>query len=130
MATHHGKDGILKSGSNDVAEVVEWSVEETAETADDSAMGDSARTHLLGLTSWTGRATCHWDETDASGQESFTVGASVSVGFYPEGDAIGDEKATGTATITGVTVSASLDGIVSREFTMQGNGALAWAAQT
>lgn len=128
MATHHGKEGVLKSGSNTVAEVVDFEIQETADTVDDSAMGDTARSHLVGLVAWTATVTCHWDETDASGQESFTIGASVTFGGYPEGDTTGDQYASGTATVTNVTVGASLDGLVSRTFELQGNGALTWAA--
>ena len=57
MATHHGKEGVLKSGSNTVAEVVDFEIQETADTVDDSAMGDTARSHLVGLVAWTATVT-------------------------------------------------------------------------
>lgn len=127
MATHHGKDGVVKVGSNAVAEVKEFSVESGVEVADDTVMGDAWKTHLTGQKQWSGSLTCNWDETDTTGQEALTEGASVTLNLHPEGADTGDKYLTGTATITSITLSASLDGVVTRAFQFQGNGALAWA---
>ena len=54
MATHAGSEGIVKVGSNTVAEVRSYSIEETADTLENTSMGDSARTYLSSLTSWSG----------------------------------------------------------------------------
>mgnify|MGYP000498301311 CR=1 FL=1 len=126
MATHHGNDGSVAVGANTVAEITEFSVNETGETADDSAMGDTARSHKGGKVSWTGILSCWWDETDTDGQEALTVGASVTLNLYPEGSGSGARYATGTATITEVGVTTPQDGIVTRSFSFQGNGALTW----
>lgn len=124
MATHHGKSGVVKVGANSVAEVTQFSITETAETADDSAMGDGARTHKTGLTSATGNITCHWDPSDTNGQQALTVGASVTLNLYPGGADSGDAEISCTATVTSVSPSAQLDGIVSRSFDFQANGAV------
>lgn len=126
MATHHGKNGVVKSGSNAVAEIQEWSVEETAKTADDTAMNDTWETHIAGQTinSWDGNLTCSWDETDTNGQQTLTVGASVVLNLYPEGTGAGATYKTGTATITKVGLDVKRDGVVKRSFSFQGNGAL------
>lgn len=125
MGTHHGNEGIAKVGANQIAEVVAFSVTETAEVADDSVKGDAARTHLLGKTSWTGNITCRWDETDTNGQEAMTIGASITLNLYPEGDASTDVELTGTATIINRTLNSPLDDTVEMTFELQGNGALA-----
>jgi len=129
MATHHGKDGVVKVGVNTVAEIDGWSVSEGAKTADDTAMGDSWETHIPDKTinSWNGNLSCHWDETDTNGQQALTVGKSVTLNLYPEGSSAGATYKTGVATVTGITLDVKKDGVVSRAFTFQGNGALAEA---
>jgi hypothetical protein len=126
MGTHHGKDGVVKVGANAVAEVDNWSVTESAEVAEDTAMGDTWRSHIAGKTinSWQGSLTCHWDETDTQGQQALGVGASVTLGLYPEGTASGATYKSGLATITSVGLTVTKDGVTQRSFNFQGNGAL------
>jgi len=124
MATHIGRDGIIKVGSNAVAELRSFSIEETGDTVEDTVMTDTARTYISTLTSFTGSADVFWDETDTNGQGALTVGSSVTIGFFPEGDSTGDTYYTGTALVTGVTRSASFDGMVEASITLQGSGAL------
>lgn len=123
MATHIGRDGIVKVGSNAVAELRSFSIEETGDTVEDTVMTDTARTFISTLTSFTGSADVYWDETD-SGQGALTVGSSVTINFYPEGDTAGDTYYSGTAIVTGVSRSASFDGMVEASITLQGSGAL------
>lgn len=124
MATHHGNEGVVKVGNNVVAEITQWSIEETAEIADDTAMGDAWGTHLAGVKRWSGSLTCWWDETDTQGQGALTAGASVTLNLYPEGDDTGDAYFTGTATVTRVQRQASLTSIVTANIDVTGNGAL------
>jgi len=124
MATHIGRDGIIKVGSNAVAELRSFSIEETGDTVEDTVMTDTARTYISTLTSFTGSADVFWDETDTNGQGALTVGSSVTINFYPEGADSGDTYYTGTALVTGVTRSASFDGMVEASITLQGSGAL------
>jgi predicted secreted protein len=124
MATHIGRDGVLKVGSNAVAEVRSFSIEETADTVEDTVMTDTARTYATTLTSFTGSADVYWDETDTNGQGALDIGASVTIGFYPEGAGSGATYYTGTALVTGVSRSASFDGMVEASVTLQGTGAL------
>ena len=124
MASHIGRDGIVKVGSNAVAEVKSFSIEETADTVETTKMTDTARTHAVTLTSFSGSLDCFWDETDSSGQGALTNGASVTLNLYPEGDTTGDTYYTGTALVTGVSRSASFDGMVEATISVQGTGAL------
>lgn len=124
MATHIGRDGVVKVGSNDVAEVRSFSLNETADTAEDTSMGDTARTHLITLTSFDGSIDVFWDETDTNGQVALGVGSSVTLALYPEGDSAGDTYYSGTALVTGVSRSSSFDGMVEASITVQGSGAL------
>lgn len=126
MATHTGSEGTVKVGSVTIAEIRSYSVEMTGDTVEDTTMGDSWRTHKTTLRSWTGSVDVFWDETDTTGQGALTVGSSVTMNFYPEGASAGvsEQYYTGTATVTGVTVNASFDGMVEASITVQGNGTL------
>ena len=126
MANHTGSEGTVKVGANAIAEIRSYSVEQTGDTVEDTTMGDAWRTHKTTLKSWTGSVDVYWDETDTTGQGALTVGSSVTMNFYPEGATAGTSETylTGTAIVTGVTVTASFDGMVESTLTVQGVGAL------
>jgi hypothetical protein len=124
MATHTGSEGTVKVGSDAIAEIRSFSLEESADTLEDTTMGDTARTYKSSLTTFTGSVDVFWDETDTAGQGVLTIGASVTLNVYPEGDASGDTYYSGTAIVTGVTRSSSFDGLVEASITVQGSGAL------
>ena len=126
MALHKGSEGVVKIGSNTIAEVRDWSLEETAETIDSTELSDSAKTFEVGTTSWSGSLNCFWDEPDTTGQGACTVGASVTLNLYPEGATTGDTYATGTALINSLSKSGGIDGLVEASFSFQGTGALTW----
>ena len=124
MATHTGSEGTVKVGSNAIAEIRSFSIEETADTLDDTTMGTIARTYKSSLTTFTGTIDVLWDETDTTGQGALTIGASVTLNLYPEGDTSGDTYLTGAAIVTGRSVNSTYDGLVEMSISVQGNGAL------
>lgn len=124
MATHTGSEGTVKVGSNAIAEIRSFSIEESADTLEDTTMGDTARTYKSSLTNYTGSVDVLWDETDSSGQGALTIGAEVTLNLYPEGDTSGDTYYTGSAIVTGRTINSSYDGLVEMSISVQGNGAL------
>ena len=128
MANHRGLDGIVKIGSDTVAELRSWSIDEQAAVLDDSKMGSTFATHQAGITSWTGQLTCWWDETDTTGQEVMVVGAVVTILFLPEGDTAGDIGYSGSASVTSISRSASHDGMVEATYQVTGSGVLTAAA--
>jgi hypothetical protein len=123
MATHTGSEGTLKVGANTIGEIRSFSISESADTLEDTSMGDVARTYKSSLTTFTGSVDVFWDELDA-GQVAMVVGASVTFSAYPEGATAGDKYYTGTAIVTGLTVNSSFDGMVEASITLQGTGAL------
>ena len=124
MATHTGSEGTVKVGSNAIAEIRSFSIDQQADTLDDTTMGDTARTFKSSLTTYTGTVDVLWDETDTTGQGALTIGAEVTLNLYPEGDASGDVYYTGSAIVTGRTINSSYDGLVEMSISVQGNGAL------
>lgn len=124
MATHSGVEGTVKVGANAIAEIRSFSVEETGDTIDDSTMGDVSRTYIAGLRTYTASIDCLWDETNTTGQGALTVGATVTLNLYPEGATAGDVYYTGSAIVTGRTITTSYDGLIEMSITCQGSGAL------
>ena len=124
MAVHKGSEGTVKVGANGILEVRSYSIEESADTLETSTMGDTARTYVPSLTTFTGSVDVYWDETDTNGQGALSIGAAVTLNVYPEGDASTDTYYTGSAIVTGVTRTASFDGLVEASITLQGTGAL------
>ena len=124
MAVHKGSEGTVKVGVNGILEIRSYSIEESADTLETSTMGDTARTYVPSLTTFTGSVDVYWDETDSTGQGALTVGAEVTLNVYPEGDASSDVYYAGSAIVTGITRTASFDGLVEASITLQGTGAL------
>lgn len=137
MATHIGRNGIVKilgtagdENGTAVGELKNFSIEETGDTVEYTAMGDSARVFLPTLTSFSGSLDVFWDENDA-GQTGLAIGTSLLIKFMPEGDtndggdpAVNDKFYDGTAIVTGVSRSASFDGMVEASISVQGTGPL------
>jgi len=124
MATHKGSEGVVKVGSNTVAEVRDWSITISSDTVEDTTMGDSARTYKPSLTSASGSISAYWDETDTTGQGAMTAGSEVTLNLYPEGDSSGDTYYTFSAIITEEGASAAFDGMVEASYSFSANGAV------
>ena len=124
MAVHKGSEGTVKVGVNGILEIRSYSIEESADTLETSTMGDTARSYVPSLTTFTGSVDVYWDETDTNGQGALSIGNEVTLNVYPEGDASTDTYYTGSAIVTGVTRTASFDGLVEASITLQGTGAL------
>ena len=112
MATFAGSAGVILVGSNALAEVRSYSIDETMDTLEDTAMGDTTRSFKPSLKNFTGSADVFFDDTDANGQVALAVGSS------------GKHKMSGSILVTGRTISASFDGMVEASISFQGNGAL------
>jgi hypothetical protein len=128
MATHAGSEGTVRVGANAILEIRSYSVEETGDTIDDTSMGDTARTFIAGLKTFTATVDCLWDELNTNGQGALTVGSTVTLNLYPEGTASTDVYYTGSAIVTGRNLTASYDGLVEISFSCQGTGALTQTA--
>ena len=123
MATHFGKEGVVKAGGTGIGELTGFTLETTADVVEDTQLSDSTKSFLAGRTSFSGTLEMSYDETDAP-QQTLTAGTSISFVLGAEGDATGDEIFSGSGIITGMSVNVTLDGITTRSVTFQGTGAL------
>jgi hypothetical protein len=124
MATFAGSGGIIKIGSSAVAEVRSYSIDETMDTLEDTAMGDTSRTYKASLKTFSGSADVFFDDTDTTGQGALTVGSTGTLSILMEGDTSGDHNLSGSILVTGRTITGSFDGLVEASITFQGTGAL------
>lgn len=124
MATHTGSAGTVKVGSNAVAEVKNWTLDQSQDTVETTKLGDTVKTFSATQSSSSGTMDCFWDETDTSGQGAMTIGTTVVLNLYPEGADSGDTYYSGSAIINSIGVSQSHDGIVERAFGFQITGAV------
>ncbi|MFW6299492.1 MAG: phage tail tube protein [Oceanicaulis sp.] len=120
----HGKDGIVKVGSNTVAETQSWTLNESSDVAESTAQGDTDKTYLPGQKDWTASVTANLDPSDTTGQGELSTGATVTLNLYPADDESGDAEYSGSAIVTAVSTSSERQGIVSVNLELQGTGAL------
>jgi len=123
MATNHGKEGVVTAGGTAVGELTGFTLETTGDVVEDTALTDSTKSFLAGRTSFSGTLEMNFDETD-SPQTSLTAGSSIAFILLPEGNASGDRSFAGTGIVTGMSVTNSMDAVISRNVTFQGTGAL------
>ena len=123
MATHHGKEGVVKAGGTAIGEITGFTLETTADVVEDTELSDATKSFLAGRTSFSGTLEMSYDESD-SPQQTLTAGSSIAFILLPEGATSGDESFTGSGIVTGMSVNNSMDAIVSRTVTFQGTGAL------
>ena len=74
MATHLGKEGTVQVGSNAIAEIRSFSIDETIDVVEDTSMGDSSKTYLASIKDFSGTVDVLYDETDTNGQTALSLG--------------------------------------------------------
>ena len=122
MATPVGTSGVDKVGTDTVAEVTGFTIDQSNDTVEDTTLTDTSKTYKVLRSDATGTIECHWDETDSSGQGALTIGASVTLNLYPEGSDSADTYYTGSAIVTSLSQSVTLDGVISRTINVQFSG--------
>lgn len=135
MASFVGNAGAISINGALVAEVRSYSVEMTADTIEQTVMGDSTRQYVKGLSTFSGTADVFWDPahftgtTDLDGEIFATVGdAGAALILYPEGQTVGQDKIlSGNIIVTGYTINGSFDGMIEASVSFQGTGALTYA---
>ena len=127
MATYKGISGQVKAVTTGgsvavIPELKAWSVEETLDTIEDTAMGDATKTFKAGLKSWTGTIEMNYDPTNAA-QIDLLIGESIDVEFYPD-SGTATTKFTGTGIVTSHSRSGAMGDMVGSSVSLQGTGAL------
>jgi hypothetical protein len=128
MATTKGSSGVVKlavSGGSVAAmgEIRSFTLDETADTIEDSVMGDTARTYVSSLTTATLSVDVYWDDADAV-QLVMDAAADLDWELYPTGTGTGEKYYSGSGILTSKSLTASFDGMVEGSFALQVSGAV------
>ena len=128
MATTTGSSGVVKlqvAGTSVavIGEVRSYTLDGSADTIEDSVMGDTARTYKAGLENSTVSLECYWDDSDAQ-QLVIDNRASLDFEIYPTGTGTGEKYYSGTGLVTSKSITAAFDGMVEASFSIQVSGAV------
>ena len=123
MATFKGNDGVVLIGTDVMAEVISFSVDETADTIEDTVMGDTSKTYKASFTDFTATVETYFDDTDTA-QQAVTAGDTVTLNLQMEGNTTSDHKLTGSAIVTSRSIGVTSDGINTATYSLQGTGGL------
>ena len=126
MATKTGASGVVKlqvSGTTVavVGEVRSFTFDGSADTIEDSVMGDVSRSYKAGLKTNTVAIECYWDEADAQ-QLVIDERATLDFEVYPTGTGSGETFYSGTGIVTSRSITGSFDGMVEASFSIQCSG--------
>ena len=128
MATTTGSSGVVKIALNGsavavVGEVRSFSIETSADTIEDSVIGDSSRTYKAGLDNSTVTIECYWDGANPA-QLDLDSKADIDFEIYPTGTGTGEKYYSGGGIVTSKSISTSFDGMVEASFSVQVSGAV------
>ena len=128
MATTKGSSGVVKlavRGGSVAAmgEIRSFTLDETADTIEDSVMGDTSRTYVSSLKTATLSMDVYWDDADAV-QLVMDAAADLIFELYPTGTGTGEKYYSGGGILTSKSLTASFDGMVEGSFALQVSGAV------
>jgi len=128
MATQTGASGVVKvqvAGTTVavVGQVRSFTFDGSADTIEDSVIGDTARSYKAGLLTNTVSIECYWDEADAQ-QLILDERTSIDFEIYPTGTGSGETFFTGSGIVTSRSITGSFDGMVEASFSVQCSGAV------
>jgi predicted secreted protein len=114
-----------------IANIRSWSIDLSAEEVDVSGFcSDGWRETVGGLKSWNASVEGQWNYGATSGMDDLwdSFGGKVDVQFYIDGSTTGDlNYFTGTATVTAISPTTSVDSSATFTATLSGDGELTYA---
>ena len=123
MAIVHGKEGVIKAGGSVISDVTGFGLETSGDVVETTALGESVKSFTAGTTAFSGNIDVNFNRGD-SVQNTLLAGSQIAFILYPEGTTSGDRTYTGSGIVTGMSVTNSLDSMVTKSVTFQGTGAL------
>ena len=66
MATHHGKEGVVTIGSDTLGNATGFTVDTTQDVVEDTPLGNSMKSYLVGRGTYTASIDMNFDETDTA----------------------------------------------------------------
>ena len=123
MATYTGTSGAVYVDVNEVGEVRDFSLEQSAEVVASTTMGDSWVENKATLKAFNASVNMFWTG-GSDNQDDFVLGTQITFVLYPTGNSTGQKKLSGSAIVTGISQSQSFDGMIELSVSVTGTGAL------
>ena len=134
MSALRGNRGTVVFGSSGVvARVTQWSIEESGDTIETTAMdaaaadGAIAKTFIAGNTEWQATITCNVDRSDTDGQAAMRGGVAAALKLYPESDGTGKKYWSGDTIVTRMQEQGEVNGKITYTASLKGTGTLSLA---
>jgi predicted secreted protein len=124
-----GTSGVAKfdvgGSATTIASVISFTLTNTGDVIETSAMGNTARTYVPGLTNATASMSLYFVDGDSAqaALQSAPGSAAASIELYPSGETTG-QKLSGEMIVTSFEISAANDGAVTAEVSGQITGAV------
>ena len=121
----NGRAGALSVDGTNVGQLTSWSITQSADAIECTFMGQNWKEHQAGIASWEGSAEALFSgEADSvNSLSSVTPGTVVTIVAYPT-DGSAANKFEGSAVVTSIENSASIDDMITATFSFTGTGAL------
>ena len=131
MTTMTGQNGVVSVGSSNIAEVRGFTLDQTSDTIDASAMGDTYREYKTGMIDASGSMDLLFDTSHSASIVGEMINqAQVEVILYPGGNTSGLQSIPFNAQLTGFNMESTMDDMVSASATFQVTGAVTYATIT
>jgi len=124
-----GTSGVAKfdvgGSATTIASVISFTLTNTGDVIETSAMGTTARTYVPGLTNATTSMSLYFVDGDSAqaALQSAPGAAAATIELYPSGETTG-QKLSGEMIVTSFEIAAANDGAVTAEVAGQITGAL------
>lgn len=124
-----GTSGVAKfdvgGSATTIASVISFTLTNTGDVIETSAMGSTARTYVPGLTNATASMSLYFVDGDSAqaALQSAPGSAAATIELYPSGETTG-QKLSGEMIVTSFEISAANDGAVTAEVSGQITGAV------
>jgi hypothetical protein len=137
MAAFHGKQGRVTFAAGAVSNVLSWSINATADTADGTVMSAVTvtaathwKSHLVGFKDWTATIECDLDSggLDPDLDTDFSDADGIAVVLYEGLQSQSVRKYSGNGIITAIRPSTDKNDVAKVTYEVQGSGELSVAA--
>jgi predicted secreted protein len=123
MATTTGKNGEITIGATAIASASSWSLEQTADPAESSVIGNEWRDFKPAMKGFSVTIEGFYDITDTA-QGSLAIGTEVAFELFPAGNVSTEREYSGNGIVTAYSETGPFDNMVTFSATLQGTGTL------
>lgn len=121
MARYKGHDGSITAGGDAIGEIESFDIEVSTNELMANVMGSDWTDREAGQNSATGTIAVLSDPGD-TGQSNLTVGASVALVLFSEGNSSGLTEISGNFQINSIGISTSVGDLVKRTYSIANKG--------